>query len=166
MLDTIIRQDKHMKIVCPVSREENIKKDCKKSLYYLHKIGYSIEIIETLDPGNVSDCVDLNETEHLFVDSDIGPFGEEEINILRGSHCEVVSGAYEKYVENGKILGNYSYWQGGNNAFVAGMWGSLPGLVGSFVKKRRARINPNRFLWGWFPLCQNIGNQKNTRLYG
>ena len=123
-----------MRIICPVSSEIKIEKQCRKSLDALQKKGYVIKIIESFDPISASNEVDLSESEHLFVDSDIGPFGEEEINILRGSHCEVVSGAYEKYVEDRKIVSNRSWLQGGNNAFVAGMWGSLPGMIGNFIK--------------------------------
>jgi hypothetical protein len=139
-----------MKIICPVSSENKIEKQCRKSLDALQQKGYTLKIVESFDPISASNEIDLNESEHLFVDSDIGPFGEEEINILRGSHCEVVSGAYEKYVENGKIIGNRSYWQGGNNAFVAGMWGSLPGMVGSFVTNDTLGLIPVDFCGAGF----------------
>ena len=139
-----------MKIICPVSSENKIEKQCRKSLYTLQQKSYIVKIVESFDPISASNEIDLNENEHLFVDSDIGPFGEEEINILRGSHCEVVSGAYEKYVENGKIIGNRSYWQGGNNSFVAGMWGSVAGMVGNFVKNNSTGLIPVDFVGAGF----------------
>ena len=122
-----------MKIICPVSREDKIKKACRKSLEKLSQLGYSVKIVESLDPGSVSDFVDLKEPDHLFVDSDIGPFDEYQINILRATRKEVVSGAYQKYCVNGELKENRSWWSGGNNSFVAGQWGNVTGLIGSCV---------------------------------
>jgi hypothetical protein len=134
-----------MKIICPVSSENKIEKVCRKSLDALRRLGYKVEIVESFDPITASDAVDLNEQEHLFIDSDIGPFGQEEINILQGSHCEVVSGAYSKCIIDKKIIGNRSWWQGGNNVFVAGKWGEQLGMAGSFVENTAIGLIPVDF---------------------
>ena len=113
-----------------------------------------------MTPFSASNEIDLNEPEHLFVDSDIGSFGESEIIILRASQCEVVSGAYEKYVKDGKIIGNRSYWQGGNNSFVAGMWGTLPGMVGSFIKNDAIGLIPVDFCGAGFLYVKTTAIEK------
>jgi hypothetical protein len=120
-----------MKIICPVSSEQFLTKQTRKSLDALK--GYNISIPKTLYLGNAS-CneIDFNETEHLFIDSDI-EFTEHDIDILRLSGVNVVSGAYKKSVSRGNILGNLSWFSNDERCFVAGKWGKQPGLIGTMT---------------------------------
>lgn len=122
-----------MKIIVPISSDGNITKQCKKSL---GRLGgkYSIVYPNGYDLGTqMCSEIDLNEDEHFFLDSDI-EFDPRDIETLRHCGCDVVSGAYKKSTKDMKIIGNKSWLEGGNNAFVAGMWSDTPGLIGYMVQ--------------------------------
>ena len=120
-----------MKIICPVSHEQFLTKQTRKSLNALK--GYNISIPKTLYLCNSSNNeIDLNKFDHLFVDSDI-EFTEQDIQILCHSGVDVVSGAYKKSVSKGDIKGNLSWFSNKESCFVSGKWGKQPGMIGTMI---------------------------------
>lgn len=130
-----------LKIICPVSTDGKVTKQTMKSLSKLPS-GYIWEIVPGCDIGQqICSEISLDIPEHLFLDSDI-EFTENDIDILRHSGCDVVSGAYKKSVLNGRIVGNLQWINEGEKAFVAGKWGKMPGMVGSMVSTDCTALMP------------------------